>query len=114
MLWKCVSLNLLLCSCLQWSPTYCKDGSLGWAGHGLQLIDFGRAVDTSLLPEGTTFSGHSRTDGFECIEMKDNRPWTKQVLLVTNKRQSHIFLCALNFLSVGSVWCCCYYLLSDL
>jgi checkpoint serine/threonine-protein kinase len=66
-------------NCLEWSETYSKNGSTGWAGHGLQLIDFGRAVDTLLLPEGTVFTGHSRTDGFECIEMRDNCPWTKQL-----------------------------------
>lgn len=54
---------------------------MGWAGHGLQLIDFGRAVDTTLLPPGTTFSGRSKTDGFECIEMQNDQPWTKQVPL---------------------------------
>ncbi|XP_049516605.1 uncharacterized protein LOC119437522 isoform X2 [Dermacentor silvarum] len=44
----------------------------------LQLIDFGRAVDMSQLPPGTTFTYVVKTDGFVCTEMCNSRPWTLQ------------------------------------
>lgn len=44
----------------------------------LQLIDFGRAIDMSQLPPGTTFTNVVTTDGFVCTEMRDGRPWTFQ------------------------------------
>ncbi|XP_075534256.1 uncharacterized protein LOC142568055 isoform X4 [Dermacentor variabilis] len=44
----------------------------------LQLIDFGRAIDMSQLPPGTTFTNTVTTDGFVCTEMRDGRPWTFQ------------------------------------
>ncbi|BES88369.1 Mad3/BUB1 homology region 1 [Nesidiocoris tenuis] len=42
------------------------------------LIDFGRSIDMSLFPEGTQFSRVVITEGFQCIEMKERRPWTYQ------------------------------------
>lgn len=45
----------------------------------LKLIDFGRSIDMKLLPEGTTFTTVVKTDGFQCNEMKENRPWTYQI-----------------------------------
>ena len=45
----------------------------------LKLIDFGRSIDMRMFPTGTTFSAKVNTDGFQCIEMKTNRPWTYQV-----------------------------------
>lgn len=47
----------------------------------LKLIDFGRSIDMDLFPRGTTFTAKVTTSGFQCIEMKTNRPWTFQVLL---------------------------------
>ncbi|CAH0386427.1 unnamed protein product [Bemisia tabaci] len=44
----------------------------------IQLIDFGRSIDMTLLPEGTTFSTVVETDGFTCNEMKDGKRWTYQ------------------------------------
>ena len=51
------------------------------AGHtrALQLIDFGRSIDMTMFPPGTTFTVKVETDSFQCIEMKTDRPWTYQV-----------------------------------
>ncbi|KAK2161830.1 hypothetical protein NP493_1557g00022 [Ridgeia piscesae] len=50
------------------------------AGHtrALQLIDFGRSIDMTMFRPGTTFTVKVETDGFQCIEMKTDRPWTYQ------------------------------------
>ncbi|XP_027036615.1 mitotic checkpoint serine/threonine-protein kinase BUB1-like [Pocillopora damicornis] len=45
----------------------------------LKLIDFGRSVDMTLFPAGTTFTTNCYTEDFQCIEMKEGRPWTTQV-----------------------------------
>jgi len=34
----------------------------------------------SKFPPGTTFTANNETEGFMCIEMKTQRPWTYQVL----------------------------------
>ncbi len=43
---------------------------------GLQLIDFGRAVDLELLPPGAALGGDSGVDAFRCVAMREGRPWT--------------------------------------
>ena len=35
----------------------------------------------SKFPKGTTFTANNETDGFMCIEMKTERPWTYQVII---------------------------------
>jgi len=45
----------------------------------LRLIDFGQSIDMKQFPAGTTFTAKVTTDGFQCTEMKTNRPWTYQV-----------------------------------
>lgn len=45
----------------------------------IQLIDFGRSIDMTLMPSGTTFNHVVMTDTFTCIEMRTGRPWTYQV-----------------------------------
>ena len=47
----------------------------------LQLIDFGQSIDMKQFPSGTTFTAKVTTKGFQCPEMKTNRPWTYQVRL---------------------------------
>ena len=42
----------------------------------------------SLFPPGTTFQRNVKTDGFSCVEMQTNRPWTYQVSLY--HRQMHL------------------------
>ena len=53
----------------------------------LTLTDFGRAIDLKLLPPGTDFIGSCNTDAFECIEMKEKKPWKYQVsfIVITHK-----------------------------
>lgn len=51
-----------------------RDGS-EWAGGCLQVIDFGRAIDLELLPVGTQFIGSSTTEGMQCPEMLEGKPW---------------------------------------
>ncbi|KAL2463446.1 Serine/threonine protein kinase [Forsythia ovata] len=50
-----------------------------WRDQGLCLVDWGRGIDLSLFSEKTKFIGDSRTSGFRCIEMQENKPWTFQV-----------------------------------
>lgn len=59
----------------EWSPR--RTGQ--WKNQGLCLIDWGRGIDMTLFPSGTEFKADSRTSGFRCIEMQENRPWTFQV-----------------------------------
>lgn len=44
----------------------------------IKLIDWGRAVDMSFFAPGTTFKGRAGTNGFDCHEMQEDRPWTYQ------------------------------------
>ncbi|XP_064623376.1 uncharacterized protein LOC135485367 [Lineus longissimus] len=44
----------------------------------VKLIDFGRSIDMDMFPAGMTFTAKVETDGFQCIEMKTDRPWTYQ------------------------------------
>lgn len=53
-------------------------GSSFTAGD-LCLIDYGRAIDMSFYPAGTTFVGDCHTRGFQCVEMLLSRPWTFQI-----------------------------------
>jgi len=48
-------------------------------GKGVCLIDFGRAIDTTVFPEGTMFTGSNETDGFQCTQMLEGKPWKWQV-----------------------------------
>eukprot|EP00873_Tetraselmis_striata_P003418 jgi/Tetstr1/423682/TSEL_014316.t1 len=50
-----------------------------WGDAGLQLIDYGRAVDLQLLPAGVVFHADCGPGCFRCIEMQEGRPWTYQV-----------------------------------
>lgn len=43
----------------------------------VKLIDWGRAVDMSFYPD-QTFKGRAGTNGFDCHEMQEDRPWTYQ------------------------------------
>ena len=45
----------------------------------LQLIDFGRSIDMSLLPPGTSFTKVVTTDGITCTEMREARPWREHI-----------------------------------
>jgi hypothetical protein len=43
----------------------------------VKLIDWGRAIDMSYYPN-QTFKGRAGTNGFDCHEMQEDRPWTYQ------------------------------------
>ena len=51
----------------------------GGAHCCLKLIDFGQSIDMKQFPPGTTFTAKVTTNGFQCPEMKTNRPWTYHV-----------------------------------
>jgi hypothetical protein len=55
-----------------------KNDDNDWNAKGLILIDFGRSIDVSLYPDGTSFTGNYGASQFKCIEMQTNRPWTYQ------------------------------------
>ena len=45
----------------------------------LQLIDFGRSIDMTLLPAGTSFTKVVTTDGIMCPEMKEGAAWREHI-----------------------------------
>merc|ERR1719319_1373467 len=45
----------------------------------LQLIDFGKAIDLSILPNNTIFSSLVKTDGLKCVEMREGKPWKHHI-----------------------------------
>ena len=49
-------------------------------GNGLVLIDFGRAVDLTVFPPDTMFQGSCETEGFQCTQMLEGKPWKYEVL----------------------------------
>lgn len=59
-----------------WSAQYDPSGGNGWSSKGVKLIDFGRAVDTSLYPRGTRYVTDWKMDKRDCLEMREGRPWT--------------------------------------
>jgi len=61
-----------------WSGTYQATGEGGWSYKGLKVIDFGRTIDTRLFPPGQQFTADWPTDERDCLEIRENRPWTYQ------------------------------------
>ncbi|CAN6627851.1 hypothetical protein TRVA0_011S02058 [Trichomonascus vanleenenianus] len=61
-----------------WSKYYSQDGSNKWAHKGIALIDFGRAIDMTLLRPDVQFVADWVMDELDCIEMQENRKWTYQ------------------------------------
>ncbi|KAI1382263.1 Mad3/BUB1 homology region 1-domain-containing protein [Hypoxylon crocopeplum] len=55
------------------------DGSGGWAGRGVVLIDFGRAIDMRAFEADVQFVADWRTDAHDCAEVREGRPWTWQL-----------------------------------
>ena len=45
----------------------------------IQLIDFGRSIDLSLLPPNVSFSQVVKCDGITCTEMKEAKPWREHI-----------------------------------
>ncbi|KAK9676829.1 hypothetical protein RND81_11G104300 [Saponaria officinalis] len=50
-----------------------------WRDQGLCLVDWGRGIDLSLFPPDIEFVGDCGTSGFNCVEMRENKPWKYQV-----------------------------------
>ncbi|KAG6817337.1 hypothetical protein H0H87_009935 [Tephrocybe sp. NHM501043] len=61
-----------------WSSSYSPSGDGGWSHKGLNVIDFGRTIDTRLFPSGQQFIADWPTDDRDCFEARENRPWTFQ------------------------------------
>jgi len=64
----------------------------GWAAHGVCLIDFGRSIDLKLYPPGTAFASELVAESFECVEMRENRPWTHGADLFAVAACAHFML----------------------
>ena len=45
----------------------------------IQLIDFGRSIDLTLLPSNVSFSQVVKCDGITCSEMKEAKPWREHI-----------------------------------
>ncbi|KAH8118050.1 hypothetical protein DFH11DRAFT_874089 [Phellopilus nigrolimitatus] len=59
-----------------WSGMYQPTGEGGWKHKGVKMIDFGRTIDTRMYPAGQHFIADWKTDVGDCLEMRENRPWT--------------------------------------
>ncbi|EJU04893.1 hypothetical protein DACRYDRAFT_114215 [Dacryopinax primogenitus] len=62
-----------------WSSSYSRSGNGGWSHKGIRMIDFGRSIDISAFPAGQEFIGDWPTDERDCVELRENRPWTYQI-----------------------------------
>lgn len=58
-----------------WTAAAAERPGSEFAGGCIQVIDFGRAIDLELLPVGTQFVGASTTEGMQCPEMLEGKPW---------------------------------------
>ena len=52
-------------------------------GRGLVLIDFGRAVDLVAFPGDIMFRGSCETEGFQCTQMLEGKPWKYEVKVLS-------------------------------
>lgn len=58
---------------------YDADGGGGWGGQGVSLIDFGRGIDMWAFGGGVAFIADWKTTRWDCVEMRELRPWTWQI-----------------------------------
>jgi checkpoint serine/threonine-protein kinase len=63
----------------EWELWRADGTARGWDSRGLKLIDFGRAIDLTLYPQGTRFVSDNHADEWQCIEMRNGQPWTYQL-----------------------------------
>ncbi|BFZ17353.1 hypothetical protein BsWGS_20394 [Bradybaena similaris] len=72
----------------------------------VQLIDFGQSIDLTKFPRGTTFLAKVATSGFQCIEMRTDRPWTFQTDLFGLVGTVHVVLFGsyMNVFEERGVW----------
>ncbi|KAH3705890.1 mitotic checkpoint serine/threonine-protein kinase BUB1 [Pelomyxa schiedti] len=57
-----------------WTP----ERQNGWEHRGLQIIDFGCSIDQRMYPPGTKFRGTGHASTFDCLEMREGKPWDYQ------------------------------------
>ena len=62
-----------------WSGMYQPSGEGGWMYKGVKMIDFGRTIDMRMFPSGQQFIADWKTDFCDCLEMREDKPWTYQV-----------------------------------
>lgn len=60
--------------------------------RSLQLIDFGVAIDMKLFDVNQTFNYVHKNQYFNCIEMREHRPWTYQIDLYGLASVIHVLL----------------------
>lgn len=72
----------------------------------LELIDFGRSIDMTLFPAGTSFTRVVTTDGLTCVEMQTGRRWTYQLDLYGVAGCVHCLLFGdyMKVVKKGSCW----------
>ncbi|KAK0046167.1 checkpoint serine/threonine-protein kinase BUB1-like isoform X1 [Biomphalaria pfeifferi] len=72
----------------------------------LKLIDFGQSIDMRQFKKGTTFTAKVVTSGFQCIEMRTDRPWTYQTDLFGLAGTIHVVLFGsyMNVYQEHGVW----------
>lgn len=61
------------------SSQWAADGSGGWSGRGVVLIDFGRGIDMRAFPQNVQFVADWKTTKEDCAEVREGRPWTWQI-----------------------------------
>ncbi|KAJ8098356.1 Mad3/BUB1 homology region 1-domain-containing protein [Lipomyces tetrasporus] len=63
------------------SGPYRASGDNGWLTKGIQVIDFGRAIDMTVYDHkrDVQFIADWNTSAQDCAEMRELRPWTYQV-----------------------------------
>jgi serine/threonine protein kinase len=62
--------NILLRDDNEADATWAYSPAAGFGGKGVELIDYGCAIDRNLYESSTVFRGRSHTDSFECLEMQ--------------------------------------------
>jgi len=72
----------------------------------LQLIDFGKAIDLSILPNNTIFSSLVKTDGLKCVEMREGKPWKHHIDYFGLAATTYCLLFGnyMEIVQVGGVW----------
>lgn len=77
------------------------------AAPTLQLIDYGRSIDMTLFPAGTTFTRVVTTKDFQCVEMQTGQPWTFQTDLYGLASTVHCMLIGdyMKVTCVNGRWC---------
>ncbi|ORY05882.1 hypothetical protein K493DRAFT_333378 [Basidiobolus meristosporus CBS 931.73] len=76
---KADNLLLRLENADRWDEQYSPTGEHGWGKKGLKLIDFGKAVDLTLFPEGCRFRSRNKGGAYDCPQVREKRCWTYHI-----------------------------------